>query len=735
MRICLVSNEILGAHRNGGIGTATSNLAILLAQNSHSVTQFYVGHMPLDQRDPWAAYYKAANVGVVHFPGSQARISPFWIKQSVEIYEQLRGRNFDLIIFQDWMALGHACMVAKRAGLAFDRTGLAVITHSSTPWILEANRAFPQTPEHLALMHMERQAIELSDAVVSPSRYLVGWMKQAEWKLPDRTDVIPLFLEGAELLGAKPLLATSPRGRIENPSHLVFFGRMEERKGIRIFLSALASEELRPFKFKLTFLGRPATRSSEDIIALLTEHRPDLLVGLDIRPNLSSDEAQAFLSQTDCVAVIPSLIDNSPCVIYEALKLGLPFIAAASGGIPELINAEDRDQFLFAPTKSALARKLQEVLSSNSWGAPRPAHNQHEIGQRWLRWVEEHAPEKLPVARPYVSNGAADVTVVITHFERPGLAEQNLRGLGMQTDRRFNVVLVDDGSKSEAALAFLDRAAHGIAGLSIKIVRQRNKFLGAARNEGLRHVETPFVIFLDDDNIPFPNMIEVFRGAAHASGADIVSCQMQFFHKATGEPDPRELISGERWAFPGGPIALGVIQNCFGDATAIYKRGLFEHVGCFHEIMGVTYEDWQLHLRACLEGLSLLSLPLPLFWYRVTPGSMMRSTNAYENMRTVASALHAKVPRSFAAAIDFMIGAHGHASYAEDLIRTPDASTLAHLYPEDARHRLIHVAHSRVIQSTIRILLALRFDHAIRFLAMFRRRNRASFPSKKGIWL
>jgi GT2 family glycosyltransferase len=442
----------------------------------------------------------------------------------------------------------------------------------------------------------------------------------------------------------------------------VFFGRLEERKGINIFLSALASEELRPFQFKLTFLGKPATRSSEDIIAFLTEHRPDLLTDLDIRLNLSSDEAQTFLSQTDCIAVIPSLIDNSPCVIYELLKLGLPFIAAASGGIPELINAEDCEQFLFPPIKSALARKLREVLSSNSWGAPRPVHNQREIGQRWLRWVEEHAPEKLPAARCYVSNGAADVAVVITHFERPCLAEQTLRALGMQTDQRFNVVLVDDGSKSEAALAFLERAARGIAGLSIKVVRQSNKFLGAARNEGLRHVETPFVIFLDDDNIPFPNMIGMFRRAANASGADIVTCQMQPFHEATGEPDPQELINGERWAFPGGPIALGAFRNCFGDATAIYKRDLFEHVGCFHETKGVTHEDWQLHLRACLEGLSLLSLPLPLLWYRVAPGSMIRNTNAYENMRVVASALHSKVPRSFATAIDFMIGACGPSS-------------------------------------------------------------------------
>ena len=70
--------------------------------------------------------------------------------------------------------------------------------------------------------------------------------------------------------------------------------------------------------------------------------------------------------------------------------------------------------------------------------------------------------------------------------------------------------------------------SRGIAGLTIKVVRQSNKYLGAARNEGLRHANGSFVIFLDDDNVPFPNMVEVFRKAAHVSQADIVTSQLQF---------------------------------------------------------------------------------------------------------------------------------------------------------------------------------------------------------------
>lgn len=222
MRICLVCNEILGAHRNGGIGTATSHLAILLAQNGHSVTLFYTGSAALEPISPWVSYYRTANVTVCHFPRSTAQISPPWMQQPVAIYEQLQCKSFDVILFQDWMALGHACLLAKRASLAFGRTTLAVIAHSSTPWILEANQLFPRSPADLALFHMEQQSIELADSVVSPSHYLKNWMDHKDWKLPRNTSVIPYFLGGPELLGAKQPSMPARRKRMSKPPHLVF---------------------------------------------------------------------------------------------------------------------------------------------------------------------------------------------------------------------------------------------------------------------------------------------------------------------------------------------------------------------------------------------------------------------------------------------------------------------------------------------------------------------------------
>ena len=37
--------------------------------------------------------------------------------------------------------------------------------------------------------------------------------------------------------------------------------------------------------------------------------------------------------------MIPSLLDNSPNVVYECLEDGIPFLASDTGGIGELVAA------------------------------------------------------------------------------------------------------------------------------------------------------------------------------------------------------------------------------------------------------------------------------------------------------------------------------------------------------------------------------------------------------------
>jgi GT2 family glycosyltransferase len=251
---------------------------------------------------------------------------------------------------------------------------------------------------------------------------------------------------------------------------------------------------------------------------------------------------------------------------------------------------------------------------------------------------------------------AIDTTIVIPYFEQPRLLDQTLVALTRQTDRQFSVVIVDDGSSSPQACRYLVEVVDCYPALDITIVRQENRYLGAARNAGIRAAATSYVILLDDDNVPFPNLVESLREAVRASNADVVTCGLRLFHDENCSPAFATHPDGPEQFFSGGPLLLGAVHNCFGDATGIYRRSAIMELGGFHEIHGVSFEDWQLHLRMVAADYKLLSLPEPLVWYRVRERSMLRTTSHYTNARQIAAVVE-KLPGWMLSPLsDYLIG-------------------------------------------------------------------------------
>jgi O-antigen biosynthesis protein len=78
--------------------------------------------------------------------------------------------------------------------------------------------------------------------------------------------------------------------------------------------------------------------------------------------------------------------------------------------------------------------------------------------------------------------------------------------------------------------------------------------------------------------------------------------------------------------FLGSAVALGAFENCYGDAHALVRRDVLEALGGFTEDFGSGHEDWEFFARAALAGHEILSVPEPLFWYRIAPNSMARGT-------------------------------------------------------------------------------------------------------------
>lgn len=396
-RITIVTAEILGPVRNGGIATALTGLAEALAEAGHSVTVLFVdlaGTMQQeDRQDRWADLYAKRGIRLAFLnPDAYKDRSPLAL--SFQVAAWLAGERADIVHFHDWIGLGHEAVRAMRMGQGFVDTLLVVGAHGPSAWAAEGN-GLPNDPES---ERIERYAVEQADVLIAPSHYLLGWMEARGWQLPKRHYVQQNLLPRGRGAGA-------PESRRGLPvTELVFFGRLEPRKGVLLFCDALdrlsANGILaRHDGLKITFLGKSTPIEGMDGNDYVTGRAAGWPVETDFVSDLDSADALAFLAVPGRLAIMPSLIENSPCTVLECLLDGIPFLAADVGGVAELIAPEDRDRLLFAPTADALAAALADRLE-NGAATGRPAIAQDSVRRAWTNWhIRPGRPHQALLAR------------------------------------------------------------------------------------------------------------------------------------------------------------------------------------------------------------------------------------------------------------------------------------------------------------------------------------------------
>jgi GT2 family glycosyltransferase/glycosyltransferase involved in cell wall biosynthesis len=666
-RVCLVATELHGLFKNGGIGTATTYLALALAGDGCEVEVLHCGHGTRMQPH-WADVYDEAGVRVEHLDRSET-VNPGFLADSYHVYTTLKDRELDLVVFQDWGGLGFCCMNAKAQQLAFRTTDLFHICHGPTPWLREANRSVVFGVDELASTHMERRSAELADVVVSPSAHLPAWMAARGWQLPE-VAVVPYFTaEGVQELTGRQAMPAASRARTRSRhalTELVFFGRLEERKGVGLFLQALRRIEPRLLAGRrVTFLGKETTWTADRVVEVLGGDVVGALGELAFVTHLDQVGAVEYLRRPGVVAVIPSLLDNSPNVVYECLENGVSFLATDVGGVGELIEPEDRPRVLVPAEAPALATRLAELLNRGVIEAPpTPAYSAGASIAAWRRLLARPVPATpdTPATEAVAVREPPLVTVVVPHHDRPLLVRHCLDAIVAQDYGHLEIVLVDDGSEKAATHAALDELEWFPWSRPFRLVRQENRYLGAARNTGVAHAKGDLVLFLDDDNVADRRMVSTLVQVLERTGADAATCVLQMFQSEDGPARLGDDVGV--WAFLGEAPEVGMVQNVFGDASGLYRKDALVALGGFHEQHGVGFEDWHLLARLVLSGRKLVTVPDPLVWYRVTPDSMVRTTSPYRNLRPVLEAYAALLPPELAPLPELVGGMHNLAAEA-----------------------------------------------------------------------
>jgi glycosyltransferase involved in cell wall biosynthesis len=78
---------------------------------------------------------------------------------------------------------------------------------------------------------------------------------------------------------------------------------------------------------------------------------------------VSQAEVANIMVDSDLLCVPSIWFENSPGVVVQALGLGLPVLASAIGGIPELVEADRNGALVAAGDESAWQVALEELLT------------------------------------------------------------------------------------------------------------------------------------------------------------------------------------------------------------------------------------------------------------------------------------------------------------------------------------------------------------------------------------
>jgi GT2 family glycosyltransferase/glycosyltransferase involved in cell wall biosynthesis len=639
-RVAIASYDVQTINgKAGGVGAFTTRWAKLLRSAGESVTivMTRMDWQPMRVDPKWRSHYQAENISLIELqapPGTPTRWPEVPTMRMAEVAAPLL-RGFDVVYFQDWGNSGFHLMRERRYSREPGPTCVTVL-HGPSEWELSSNGKYPDLPTGLHLAYQERYSAKHSDFVLSPSRYMAGHLKSLGWEFPAGVEVLGLPMP-------RPECECAPARRLSAPlRRIVYFGRVEERKGIRVFVAALQRLAKAGISMPLvTLLG-----DADDGNLLQSSIRDLKQAGLKVshERSLDSDGALRFLREnsTDTLCVIPSPADNHPYTVVEAsLISGLNVIACRGGGVPEILQGAAAQ--LCDPLPQDLANKIAERIAAPLAPSDLVRYECDSANARWLEFHRKAVAAGKARSRRQLPDRKLTVDVCTTYYKKAAYLSQFVSALENQTDSDFHVIAVDDGSPdAESKRAFQEQASR-TAKRGWDFYSQENAFVDAARNSAARRGNGDLILFVDSDDVPARNAIARMREAITLSGDDAIICASYYFASKNKPFDPATgevLIPPYATCIPLGIDLVGGLINpaAFGGSMFIIRRSVFEEMGGFRELRGAGHEEWEFYVRLALAGYRIDVLPELLQYYRQVEDGLARTLPSEPAKRRLLSA-------------------------------------------------------------------------------------------------
>lgn len=432
----LATNEFEGFSKNGGIGTYYTALSQKLAAEGwyvilllcHSQENFQgQSQLPnLHHIFSTGEVEKVLNIQPIH-EGILSKCQEDSISQCFDyesfcclFFTQAMVATFpEAVVYVEFPAiwgLGYRTIQAKKSGVLGNSCLIGITDHGGFEWLREANSRYTvDYPKWFwQAYHYEQYSYDNADLTYFPSYFLKSKVESYGWKTNRAVHLpyfIPIFNLSADV-GAKhsgrsastvPELVEGQSSRDNLPLKtnvlcpnalpsqswkirsmlttqvepkqipLVFFGRLEERKGLCTFVEAL--QLLNPHiaeKVYILFLGKIIKLESNVLQGLDSQQYIDGALNgklsYHILPDLSSLEAIDLVSELPSpIVCLCSLQENFPNTALEMGQLAVSLVVSDTGGFQEtlsLISRTDGVRWFEPGDGHSLADTISEAISA-----------------------------------------------------------------------------------------------------------------------------------------------------------------------------------------------------------------------------------------------------------------------------------------------------------------------------------------------------------------------------------
>lgn len=213
------------------------------------------------------------------------------------------------------------------------------------------------------------------------------------------------------------------------------------------------------------------------------------------------------------------------------------------------------------------------------------------------------------------------ISIILPVYNSEKYLKDTLNCILNQTFEDFELICVNDGS-TDKSLEILKEFSN--ADSRVKIISQKNKGPGSARNAGLNESSGEYIFFMDSDDYIVPDFLKVTHENITVNDSDIA-----FFKIGSLINDEKRdsttffefdkifpYVDFNNFTFNYKSVKKYVLNSFFAPWTKFYKKEFLDSYDDFDFDEILSYEDVLFHIKSMLRPSKMSFVPEYLYYYR-----------------------------------------------------------------------------------------------------------------------